>query len=139
MLRPRASEHEDGVMTSDPGWGFTEAWLLLSIGDHGRPGCTLSTMLGSADARNHDIPTEDAAARALGRLEASGLITSTGGSFSVTKLGRQIRKQRSGGFFEEATSLLPLLAQVPCRDGEHRFEPGEFRAAYEAYARRMRT
>lgn len=96
MLRPRASEHEDGVMTSDPGWGFTEAWLLLSIGDHGRQGCTLSTMLGSADARNHDIPIEDAAARALGRLEASGLITSTGGSFSVTKLGRQIRKQRSG-------------------------------------------
>lgn len=125
-------------MTSDPGWGFTEAWLLLSIGDHGGRGCTLSTMLGSTDARNRDIPTEGAATRALGRLEASGLITSTGGSFSVTKLGRQIRKQRSGGFFEEATSL-PLLAQVPCRDGEHRFEPGEFRAAYEAYARRMRT
>lgn len=59
-------------MTSDPGWGFTEAWLLLSIGDHGKRGCTLSTMLGSADARNHDVPTEDAAARALVVLKRRG-------------------------------------------------------------------
>ena len=126
-------------MTPEPGWGFTDAWLLLSIGDHGRRGCTLSRMLGSADARAHDIPTEEAASRTLGRLEASGLISSSRGKYSVTKAGRQIRKRRSGRFFEEATSLLPILAQVPCQDDEHQFEPGEFLAAYEAYARRMRS
>lgn len=129
---------DQGLTEDSAGWGFTEAWLLLSIGDHGKRGCTLSTMIGHADARNHDIPTEDAASRALGCLEASGLITSTGKRFSVTKAGHQIYKQRSGGFFEEPNSLLPLLAEIPHREGVHRFAPGEFRDAYEAYARRMR-
>jgi hypothetical protein len=79
-------------MTSDlasshdaPAWGFIEAWLLLSIDDHGRRGCNLSQMIGTADGRNHDIPTEQATATALGRLEASGLIDSSARTFKVSK------------------------------------------------------
>lgn len=117
-----------------PAWGFIEAWLLLSIGDYGRRGCTLSRMIASADARNHDIPIEEAAAVALGRLKSSGLVVVNGERLVVTKRGRQIRKKRSGGFFEEASSLLPFLAEVPCRGGRHDFEAGEYEAAYKAYA-----
>ena len=117
-----------------PAWGFTEAWLLLSIGD--QRSCTLTQMIGTADARNHDIPTELATALALGRLEASGLIGTSEKKIMATKEGRKIVKRRSGEFFQQASSLLPLLAEVPCRDDLHRFAPGEFHAAYEAYARR---
>jgi hypothetical protein len=135
----QAPFEDNGPMTSDlasshdaPAWGFIEAWLLLSIDDHGRRGCNLSQMIGTADGRNHDIPTEQATATALGRLEASGLIDSSARTFKVSKEGHKIVKRRSGEFFGQASSLLPMLTQIPCRDGLHHFEPGEFNAAYEA-------
>jgi len=124
----------DETSSRPPAWGFIEAWLLLSIGDHGRRGCTLSRMIASADARNHDIPSEEAAAVALGRLESSGLVVTDGGRLVSTEQGRQIRKKRSGGWWEESSSLLPFLAEVPCREGRHYFEPGEYESAYKAYA-----
>jgi hypothetical protein len=142
---PRARRHvpENGLMTTgsppsqqSPTWGFTEAWLLLSIGDHGSSGCTLSQMIGTADARNHDIPTREATAVALGRLEASGLVECSAERLTATKEGRHLVKQRSADFFRQASSLLPFLAEVPCREGLHRFEPGEFESAYEEYAKR---
>lgn len=93
-------------------------------------------MIGTADARNHDIPTEEATAIALGRLEAAGLIEFSAKRLTVTKEGRRIVKQRSGDFLGQASSLIPLLAEVPCRDVLHRFEPGQFDSAYDAYAKR---
>ncbi len=58
-----------------PGWQFTDAWFLTAIGQFGRRGCSLSELIGAADALNHDVAPEPVAADSLGRLIASDLVS----------------------------------------------------------------
>lgn len=119
-------------------WSFTDAWLLTSASGYGRRGCTLTNLIGTADARNHDVATEADAAKSLGRLIASDLLVVKNGKFCATDTGRSLYKRRSGGWFEESGSVLQLLSEVPLVEGTWEFAPGEYMAAYEEYSRRMR-
>jgi hypothetical protein len=130
--------HNPGMsdVPEPPTWSFSEAWLLTAVGQFGGRGCSLSEMIGAADALNHDIPTEEQAAASLGRLAASGLIETHHAHYRVTKAGRLVYKQRRGGMFELSGSVLNALRPVPCVEGEVDFTPGQFQAAYDEYARR---
>lgn len=119
-----------------PEWTFTDAWLLTAIGQFGRQGCSLSAMIGAADALNHDIPTETQTAVSLGRLATSKLIEAHGERNRTTRSGRAIFDQRRGGMFELSGSVLKALMSVPCVEGRASLAPGEFQAAFEQYARR---
>ncbi len=119
-------------------WSFTDAWLLTSVGGYGRRGCTLTNLIGTADARNHDVATEAQSATSLGRLIASDLLVVKNGRFRVTDTGQSLYKQRSGGWFEESGSVLQLLSAIPLVEGTWEFAPGEYMAAYEVYSSRMR-
>lgn len=119
-------------------WSLTDAWLLTSVAGYGRRGCTLTNLIGTADARAHDVAAEAQAATSLGRLIASGLVLVHNGRFRATDTGRSLYKQRSGGWFEEPGSVLQLLTAVPLVEATWEFAPGEYTAAYDAYSRRMR-
>jgi hypothetical protein len=127
---------QDRPVTGAAEWTFSDAWLLTAIGKFGRRGCSLSEMIGSADALNHDIPTETQAAESLGRLLAANLVVVRSGRYRVSASGRAIYKRRQGGMFQLSGSVLAVLVSVPCADGKLEFAPGEFRAAYDEYARR---
>jgi hypothetical protein len=78
-------------------WSFTDAWLLTAAGGYGRKGCTLTRLIATADALNHDVATEAQASESLGRLIASDLLSFGRGKFRVTETGRAVYKHRSGG------------------------------------------
>lgn len=124
-----------GDVQLSPAWTFSDAWLLTAIGGFGRRGCSLSKMIGAADALNHDIPAETQAAVSLGRLIASGLVD-VREHYRVTSMGRAIYRRRRGGMFEISGSVLDALGSVQCLEGKAEFAPGEFQDAYEQYARR---
>jgi hypothetical protein len=117
-------------------WTSTDAWLLTATGQFGRRGCSLSELIGAADALNHDIPTETQAATSLGRLMASDLVEVHRSRYRVTSSGRANYNQRHGGTFELSGSVLAALGSVHCHEGKAEFVPGEFNAAYGEYARR---
>ena len=117
-------------------WTFHDAWLLTAIGQYGRRGCSLSALIGAADALNHDIPTETQTAVSLGRLAASGLINVDSGRYRTTGPGQAIYTRRRGGMFELSGSVLKALAAAPCVEGTMHLAPGEFASAYERYRRR---
>lgn len=135
-----AVRQDDAVTPNDSSaagtWTTRDAWLLLSIGDHGRHGCGLSSVLGSADARNHDIPTESECASIIGTLIASGLVDVNDDHYRVTPTGRKIVKFASGEFFLQSRTLLPPLAENRRVEGKVDFADGEFDEAYRAYRHR---
>ena len=135
-----AVRQDDAVTPNDSTaagtWTTRDAWLLLSIGDHGRHGCRLSRVIGSADARNHDIPTESECASIIGTLIASGLVEVKDDYFRVTPTGRKIVKLASGEFFLQSRTLLPPLAENRRVEGQVHFADGEFDEAYQAYRHR---
>jgi hypothetical protein len=119
-------------------WSFTDAWLLTAAAGYGRGGCTLTRLIATADALNHDVATEAQAAQSLGRLTASNLLSFERGKFRATESGRAIYKKRSRGWFEQSGSVHLLLSGVPLVEGVWEFEHGEYEAACEAYSRRTR-
>jgi hypothetical protein len=119
------------------GWQFTDAWLLTAIGQFGRRGCSLSELIGAADALNHEVAPEPVAADSLGRLIASDLVAHDAKRFRVTKSGRAIYRRRSGGMVELAKSAFAVLPEYPARKGTLTFAPGEYEAAYGEYHRKM--
>jgi len=119
-------------------WTTRDAWLLLSIGDHGRRGCRLSRIIGSADARNHDIPTESECASIIGTLIASGLVEVKDDRYRVTPTGKKVVKLASGEFFLQSHTLLPHLAENRRVEGKVNFADGDFDEAYQAYRHRAR-
>ena len=125
-----------GNVQESPAWTFCEAWLLTAIGRFGGRGCSLSEMIGAADALNHDVPIEAQAATSLGRLVASGLVEAHHARYRVTSAGGAFYERRRGGLFQHVGSILDILRSVPCLDGKVEFAAGEFQAAYEDDARR---
>ncbi|GAB3922087.1 hypothetical protein GCM10011575_14590 [Microlunatus endophyticus] len=115
-------------------WSHADAWILAATSS-GRRGSTLSGLIGSADAINHDIPTRDQLASSLGALLQAGLIEHHDGRFRTTRPGKLIRKHWRGGLFNWSATLLPQLQQLPRAGVEWPLTEDEFRAAYEAYRR----
>jgi len=118
-------------------WSFTDAWLLTAAAGFGRRGCSLSDLLGAADAINHDVPRADQASISLGRLSASGLLTVADGRFCATLQARDLYKRRARPMFEQSASMLELLREVELIEDEWRFEPAEFDDAFETYRKRV--
>ena len=118
------------------GWDFNEAWLLTALGGSGRRGSDLSEWIGATDAFNHDVLPAEAAAQAVGRLIASGLVERDSDRFRLTKEGATVYKSRRGGMFEQPPSVLTALRQVACVEGEAAFTAAEYIEACEAYGRR---
>ena len=135
-----AVRQDDTVTPNDSAaagtWTTRDAWLLLSIGDHGRHGCRLSSVLGSADARKHDIPTESECASIIGTLIASGLVEMKDDHYRVTPTGKEIVKLASGEFFLQSRTVLPPLAENRRVEGKVAFADDEFDEAYQAYRQR---
>lgn len=118
-------------------WAFTDAWLLAAAAGFGRRGCSLSELLGAADAMNHDTPRADQASISLGRLCASGLITRAHGRICATRQARDLYKRRARGLFEQSASVLELLREVELIEGEWNFGPEEFDDALEIRRKRV--
>lgn len=119
------------------GWAFTDAWLLTAIGQFGRRGCSLTELIGAADALNHDVAPGPVVSGSLGCLIASDLVSADGQRFRVTKTGRAIYKRRAGGMFQLSTSVFEILPEYARQEGEWAFAPGEYEAAYARYRERM--
>ena len=111
---------------------------MVSAAGCGRRGCDLSRLIGTADAYNHDIPTEDVIERSIGRLVASGLMTASHDlRVRLTREGRKTARKAKGGMFERAPHLLDLLQAHPLTEGHWPLPPGAWQTAYDAYVRRM--
>lgn len=119
----------------DEGWEFNDALFLTALGA-GRRGRDLSELISAADAFNHDVLPAGEAAKAVGRLVASGLVERVGKRFRLTNRGARIYKSRRGGMFEQAPSVLMALRQVELVEGEPAFTAADYSDAYEAYSRR---
>jgi hypothetical protein len=124
---------------TDEAWSFEDAWLLIAASDFGRRGCDLSQLIASADAYNHDIPTEEVVRRSIGRLRASGLMSVAGLQLHLTGDGRALAKRATGGMFERGPHLLRLLDAWPFRDGCWDDLPqGAWQDSYDEYRGRSK-
>ena len=110
---------------------------MIAASRHGRRGCDLAELIASADAYNHDIPTEAIVRRSVGRLVASGLLTIADKRMRLSRDGRALARQAKGGMFERAPSLLRLLQRHPLREGEWDLPSGAWQEAYERYRTKM--
>ena len=119
------------------GWQFPDAWLMISAAGYGRRGCDLSHLIGTADAYNHDIPTEVAVERSVGCLVASGFMVASGLRVALTADGRKLAKRAKGGMFERVPRLLELLDGHSRQEGVWDLPPGAWQRAYDEYRARM--
>ena len=118
-------------------WDFTDAWLLVAVAQFGGRGCSLSELIGAADALNHDIPQAEPASCSIGRLVATGLLEAVDRRrFKVTPEGVKLYQKRARPMFEQSSSVLRLLQRIDRTDGRWEFEAGEFDHAYEEYRSR---
>jgi hypothetical protein len=116
-------------------WTWVDAWLLAATADS-RRGCSLSELIGAADAINHAIPTRDELAASLGSLRAAGLVEQTEGRFRTTTHGKALKEHWRGGLFGWGKSLLPHLENLPRPGGDLPITESEVHAAYVEYTRR---
>jgi hypothetical protein len=119
-------------------WTWPDAWVLAATSDLAE-GCTLSELMGAADAINHAVPTRDELASALGALIAAGLIEVKDGRFRTTDAGRAIKKHWRGGLFGWSESLLPQLERLPRATDEFSLTEAAVQAAYTEYVRRIKV
>jgi hypothetical protein len=117
-------------------WTSSDAWILAATPNTKR-GSTLSRVIGSADALNHDIPSRDALARGLGALIAAGLVEEVHGLYRTTPEGRAMRKHWTGGMFNWG-SLLPHLQELDRPNVEISLTETEYDDAYGEYRERVR-
>jgi len=122
---------EDSATT----WTWADAWLLAATADS-RRGCSLSELIGTADAINHAIPTRDELATSLGSLRSAGLVELMEGRFRTTAKGKSVKKHWQGGLFGWSKSLLPHLEKVPRLRADLPLTGSEVRAAYVEYTQR---
>ena len=116
----------------------SDAWILASLRVSGK-GMSLSTLIGSADAHNHSIPTRAELASALGNLIAAGLAEKTKRGFRITKQGEALNEHwlKSNNMFEWINTLLPHLQKLPFPGVEYPLTDAERDKAYAAYSRRF--
>jgi hypothetical protein len=126
-------------LVTDEAWSFSDAWLMIAAFGFGRRGCDLSQLIASADAYNHDIPTEAIVCGSIGRLRASGLMSVTDLHVRLTDDGRALAKRATGGMFERSPHLLRLLAEWPLSEGAWDELPqGAWQDAYDEYRARSK-
>ena len=113
------------------GWTSPDAWVLASI-TPSRRGFTLKSVIGTADAFNHDIPSREQLAASLGALIDAGLVEVTNGRFRLTREGKRIRKTWRGGAFEWG-QMLPHLEAIPRSSREYPLTGEEWQRAYDEY------
>lgn len=118
-------------MDDTRGWTSPDAWILASIADS-RRGSTLSHVIGTADAFNHDIPSRDQLASSVGALVDAGLVDVADGRFRLTRDGKRIRKAWRGGAFEWG-QMLPHLEPIPRGSREYPLTSEEWKRAYDEY------
>ena len=121
-------------MSSEPSWEFSDAWIFAAIGS-GRRGTNLRGVIGSADHYNHAIPTLEELRQALGRLTASGLVSSDGDKFTATAAGRRVWKRSRGDVYTRVTTLLEALTEQPLTDGRWDVSNDAVTEAHAEYAR----
>jgi hypothetical protein len=124
------------MVTSEPTWGFSDAWVLTAIAVHDAP-CSLMDVVSAADAMNHAIVMDDELDQAIGRLSASGLVTVTEDQFALTDRGRALASRRKGGLIGQVKSVQGLLRQVDLQEGRWPVPAGALDAAVTAYKLRM--
>lgn len=117
-------------------WSFSDAWVLAAAAVSGRRWCDLSNLIASADALNHDIPTEEVIEHSVGRLTASGLMETSGLRVRLTRAGKRLVSKRRRALFKQAQSVLALLGQQTLTDGHWDLPSGAWEEAYEAYWQR---
>lgn len=110
---------------------------MIAASGAGRRGCELTWLIATADAYNHDIPTEFTVERSIGRLVASGLAETSDLRVGLTRDGRRFAKQARGRMFERAPKLLQLLQAVPLSEGHWQLPTGAWQQAYDNYRQRM--
>lgn len=120
-------------------WDFADAWLMVAASGSGRRGYDLSQLIVSADAHNHDIPTEEVVRRSEGRLSSSGLMAVADGRVRLTDEGGRLAKCATGGMFERAPLLLNLLRDRPLAEGQwDELSPGAWQDTYDQYRARSK-
>ena len=92
-------------------------------------------VIASYDAHNHDVLPENMFVDSLSALIKAGLVEVDGDRFELTSAGRIIFKARSGGMFEIAPSVLPLLAHIPRFTATYHLAPGRYDQAVRDYLR----
>ncbi|CAN7266767.1 hypothetical protein [Knoellia sp. LjRoot47] len=113
------------------GWTSSDAWILASIAAS-RRGSTLSHVIGTADAFNHDIPSRDQLASSIGALIGAGLVDSVDERLRLTREGQRIRKTWRGGAFEWG-EMLPHLQRTPRSGQVYPLSGEEWQRAYDEY------
>ena len=98
---------------------------MIAASGFGRRGCDVSHLIGTADAYNHDIPTEAMIERSI------GLMTTTDDLVALTTEGRRLAKQAEGGMFERSPNMLRLLRTRPVVEGRWSLPPGAWQGAYD--------
>ena len=96
---------------------------------------SVDCVIASYDAHNHDVLPENMFVDSLSALIKAGLVDVDGDRFELTSAGRSIFKARSGGMFEIAGSVLPLLARIPCVRALYPLPPGHYENAVRDYLR----
>lgn len=113
------------------GWSNPDAWILASI-TASRRGSTLSRVIGTADAFNHDIPGRDQLASSIGALIDAGLVDVNNGRFRLTRNGKRIRRTWRGGAFDWS-QMLPHLERIPRSSRAYPLRSEEWQRAYDEY------
>ncbi len=96
---------------------------------------SVTRVIASYDAHNHDVLPETMFVASLSALIHSGLVDVDGDRFKLTPAGRRIAKARRGGMFEIARSVLPLLSRIPRGAGTYHLPPGHYDQAVKDYLR----
>ena len=130
-------------MSAEPHWPSADTWLLLSVHDSRKwrlwtRWVSLRAIVGTADAINHAIPTEDEFDGAARRLSAAGLLAVDGDRLSLTPSGRKLmRDVRAKSWHDEWGKLVKVLETKPMPDADlgQGFPPGAFDHAVASYLR----
>lgn len=122
-------------------WPSADVWLLLSV-HHSRSvrrrWIPLRAIIGTADAINHAIPTEEEFDGAARRLSAAGLLTVDGDRMCLTPRGRQLMEEVKAKFWhDEWDRLVKSLAEMPTPDAKagQGLAPGALDHAVTSYLR----
>jgi hypothetical protein len=130
-------------MGADPHWPSADTWLLLSVHDSRKwrlwtRWVSLRAIVGTADAINHAIPTEEEFDGAARRLSAADLLAVDGDRLSLTPSGRKLMREARARFWhEEWGKLVKVLGEMPMPDAElgQGLASGAFEHAVTTYLR----
>ena len=96
-----------------PGWEPGDAWILLAIlYNTNESGCSLESIISTADYINHAIPTIAEIHGSINRLAAGRLITFKRGAFSATDQARELFAKVEAGCGRRVLDQLSGLGRI---------------------------